>query len=409
MARIWRHRRAIAAALAALAGLVLAPAFAADQGPNAGTDLYDRPVLAADPGMHTGTIWAQAVDEKGRYAVTGGDDRTVRIWSIADGKLLRTIFIPAGPDPVGTIRAVAISPDGSTIAAGGWTERLTPGQAIYLFDRESGALVRRIFNDLPSDAKFLGFSPTGRFLAATLGGANGLRVFDRDKDWSEAFRDDSYGDDSYGAAFARDGRLATTSLDGKIRLYAYDPESRTPNFRAVGQPTAAPSGRRPRGLAFSPGENRLAVGYYDVAAVDLLDARTLSRVGGQSPANAKPSPVGLDAVAWSRDGQTLYAAGGVNDAQGRRLLFAWDRGGLGVERRLTYCAPDTAAGVNALPDGRILVASMAACLGLMEADGKPVWTVASPILDFREQYDVLKVSPDGKVVDFGYLGSPAPC
>ena len=109
----------IAAAFAALAGLVLTPAFAEDQGPNAGTDLYDRPVLAVDPGMHTATLKAQAVDAEGQYAVTGGDDRTVRIWSVADGKLLRTIFVPVGPDPVGAIYAVAISPDGSTIAAGG--------------------------------------------------------------------------------------------------------------------------------------------------------------------------------------------------------------------------------------------------------------------------------------------------
>lgn len=48
MARIRRHRRAIAAAFAALTGLVLAPAFAEDQEPNAATDLYDRPVLAVD-------------------------------------------------------------------------------------------------------------------------------------------------------------------------------------------------------------------------------------------------------------------------------------------------------------------------------------------------------------------------
>ncbi len=142
-----------------------------------------------------------------------------------------------------------------------------------------------------------------------------------------------------------------------------------------------------------------------MAAVDVLDARTLNRVGGQSPANATPTTIGLSAVAWSHDGRTLYAAGGVNDAQHRRLLFAWDRAGLGGERRLTYCAADTAAGVDALPDGRILVASLAQCLGLMDADGKPVWTVASPVLDFRGQSDVLKVSPDGKVVDFGYRRS----
>jgi WD40 repeat protein len=66
--------------------------------------------------MHTGTVTAQAVDREGRFAVTGGADRTVRVWSVADGKLQRTIWIPVGPDPVGDIFAVAISPDGTTIA-----------------------------------------------------------------------------------------------------------------------------------------------------------------------------------------------------------------------------------------------------------------------------------------------------
>ena len=37
------------------------------------------------------------------------------------------------------------------------------------------------------------FSPDGRYLAATLGGPNGVRVFDRDKNWSEIFRDTEYG------------------------------------------------------------------------------------------------------------------------------------------------------------------------------------------------------------------------
>jgi hypothetical protein len=76
VAQVQRHRRAIAAALFGLAALASAPALAEGQGPNAGTDLYDRPVLAIDPGMHTAKIWAQAVDSAGRYAVTGGADRT---------------------------------------------------------------------------------------------------------------------------------------------------------------------------------------------------------------------------------------------------------------------------------------------------------------------------------------------
>jgi hypothetical protein len=79
VAKAQRHRRAIAAAFLALIAMAFAPALAEDQGPNAGTDLYDRPVLVLDPGMHTAKINAQAVDAAGRFAVTGGDDRTVKI------------------------------------------------------------------------------------------------------------------------------------------------------------------------------------------------------------------------------------------------------------------------------------------------------------------------------------------
>jgi WD40 repeat protein len=491
MARVHRHRCAIAGCLLALVALALAPALAQDQGPNAGTDLYDRPVLAIDPGMHTAKIRAQAVDSAGRFAVTGGDDRTVRVWSIADGTLLRTIWIPVGPENVGAVYAVAISPDGSTIAAGGYMERIQGDVPIYVFDRESGNLIRRIHGGLPDVTFFLTFSTDGRYLAATLAGGNGLRVFDRDKDWSEVFRDDRYGDNSYGASFAHDGRLATTALDGMIRLYEYGefgglgvqlieedglikvvtPIEGTPaakagvlsgdvigaiddaptqglaldqavdklrgavnspvklkivrgpqkevkeftivrdvirgqsSFRRIGEPVKMSTGRLPYDLAFSPDGKRLAVGYYDVAAVDVLDGTTLSRVGGESPAGVQPGTVGLSAVAWSHDGQTLFAVGSASDAQERYLLFSWNRGGLGDERRLTYCASNTATDVNSLPDGRIFLASTQACFGLMSDRGQPIWTVASPILDFRGERDLLRVSPDGQVVEFGYGAS----
>ncbi len=51
---------------------------------------------------------------------------------------------------------------------------------------------------------------------------------------------------------------------------------------------------------------------------------------------------------------------------------------------------------------------MASCLGLIGARGEPIWTVAAPILNFRNQADVMRVSEDGKVVDFGYRGLGQP-
>src|SRR5437588_405264 len=98
-----------------------AGARAADPQTDAPPGLYDRPVLVVDPGMHTARIWRASADEDGRWAVTGSDDKAIRVWSLPDGALVRTIRFPAGPGHVGKVYAVAISPDGTLVAAGGYT------------------------------------------------------------------------------------------------------------------------------------------------------------------------------------------------------------------------------------------------------------------------------------------------
>src|SRR4249919_4362847 len=71
--------------------------------PAARARLYEQPVLTIDPGMHTAPITDVSADAAGRLAVTGSDDKTVRVWSLTDGKLLRTIRVLAGPSNVGKI------------------------------------------------------------------------------------------------------------------------------------------------------------------------------------------------------------------------------------------------------------------------------------------------------------------
>jgi WD40 repeat protein len=44
--------------------------------------------------MPTNEIKDAAVDAEGRWAVTGSEDKTVRVWSLADGALLRTVPVP---------------------------------------------------------------------------------------------------------------------------------------------------------------------------------------------------------------------------------------------------------------------------------------------------------------------------
>ena len=143
----------------------------------------------------------------------------MRLWSLPEGRLLRTLRWPIGPGSDGKVDAVAVSPDGKLVAAGGYDARWTSQQrtSVYLFDTASGALKARVGN-FEEVIHHLAFSSDGRFLAAMLRAGNGLRVIDTER-MSEAAADRDYGDNSYGAAFAPDGRLFTVAFDGYLRAY----------------------------------------------------------------------------------------------------------------------------------------------------------------------------------------------
>jgi WD40 repeat protein len=270
MARIFRGQgRGVARAL------LLAFAFVAVASPSARAQLYEQPELIVDPGMHTAPIRDVGVDAAGRIAITGGLDKTLRIWSLTNGELLRTIRIPAGPGDIGKIYAVAVRPDGPLVAAGGWTQFSNSARedSIYVFKTLTGQMAARIAG-IPSSTASLAFSPDGRYLAAGLFGTNGLRVYDRDRQWSEVFRDTNYGDRIWGVTFSADGRLATTSYDGKVRLYDRD-------FRLVVPPEKVTGGRGPFKIAFSPDGALLAVGYNDVPN-DLIDENVRAQMLKQS-------------------------------------------------------------------------------------------------------------------------------
>jgi WD40 repeat protein len=335
--------------------------------------LYDRPVLIVDPDMHTAASKVAAADAAGRFLVTGSDDKTVRIWQAADGKLLQTIRMPAGPGPIGEICAVAMSPVGDIVAAGGYPDTTDTG-AIYLFDRSTGRMTKRIGDLPPSVVMALAFSGDGRYLAAALG-SGGLRVFDHDKNWSEAYRDEDY---EIGVAFANDGRLATSSYDRNIRLYDR-------NLTLVAT-QAAPSGDHPARLAFSPDGKVLAVGHNILKpSVDLLDGQSLAPLPGPNLEGLLDNEE-LFSVAWSADGQTLFASGRYRDQAGDRPVLAWDKAGRGPRPAISAkCAASdsTTFALVPLPEGQLFVTKFMPCFAMLKPDGGTLWTLSPPVGDFR--------------------------
>ena len=57
------------------------------------------PVLRLETGMHTAAILSIGMDAAQRYLVTGSTDKTVRVWELASGQLLRTLRPPLGRGP----------------------------------------------------------------------------------------------------------------------------------------------------------------------------------------------------------------------------------------------------------------------------------------------------------------------
>ncbi|MBS0178802.1 MAG: caspase family protein [Nitrospira sp.] len=357
-----------------------------------------EPLLRFETGMHTAMINRIATDREGRWAVTVSDDKTARVWEVASGRLLHVWRPPQGDGDEGKLFAAALSPDGTTMALGGWTQfndgqnTVAPdGFSIYLVDRERGRLLHRIAG-LPSVALHLAYSSDGRWLVSSLGDA-GVRLFDATSG-AEPGRDADYKGASYSAHFRADSRrLVTTSYDGQVRLYALE-AGRLQLLKS----TKLTGGERPYFARFSPDGRSLAVGFEDSAVVQVLDAETLAEV-------ARPATTGVDngnlgRVAWSADGRFLFASGSW-DVGGKSPVRRWVVGRW-MEFKDVPLAANTVMDLASLPDGGLLFAAGDPTWGVMSREGPVVRRQDSLLADFRDQCDALRLSADGRRVRFGY-------
>ena len=111
---------------------------------------------------------ADPAHRRGRDLHADGDglaDKTVRLWALPEGgrgapTLLRTLRVPIGERDGGKIHAVALSPGGKWVAAGGWDAHnsVDKTMGVYIFE----AATRRLGH--PS-GPLRGCNPSSRLLA----------------------------------------------------------------------------------------------------------------------------------------------------------------------------------------------------------------------------------------------------
>lgn len=353
------------------------------------------PFLRIEAGGHTGSVPRLAIDSSGRIMASAGYDKTVRLWTVEDGKELAVLRPPIGTRQEGEIYAVAMTPDARRVFAAGATGHAWDGTfSIYLFDTVHARLAG-LLPGLPAPVFDLAVSPDGTRLAAGLA-QEGVRVWDAGTG-KPVFADRAYGGPVRAVAFDRQNRLFATAADGRVR--AYDPGGRR---IAEAQPEP---GLRPWGLAVSPDGDLVAVTFENADRqgklhVDVLSATTLARVFSPDTSGLKGE--GLLAVAWApgATGGAELLAGGYARAEGHNVIRRWGDYGLGAPRDLP-AARDTILDIVPDPEGGAVFSAEDPGWGRIGPDGAILLRPAPPAADLRPAREQrLALSHDGTVVEF---------
>ena len=158
---------------------------------------------------HSGPVQSVAISPDGRFILSGGDDRTMRLWSVATGEEVHRF-----DGHEGWVSAVAFSPDGSGAASGNYD------RIVRLWDLRSGRELHRLSDNRQAVVR-LAFSPDGtRLLSA--GEDRSVILWDAEVG-RLLHRLEGHAGPVQAVAFSPDGRYALSSgNDRTVRVWSLE-------------------------------------------------------------------------------------------------------------------------------------------------------------------------------------------
>jgi WD40 repeat protein len=375
------------------------------------------PIIRITSEMHSARMLNISADAAGRVLATASADKTVKLWDVGTGKLLRTLRPPIGPGVEGNLIAVAVSPDGKTVAAGGYTgDSWDKSYSVYLFDADSGELRSRIpgFN---GPILRLAYSYDGKRLAVSVnaggGFGNGIHVYNA-ADNSRLFSDTKFNGFIYALDFASNGNLAAASYKGELRIYRQDGSIVSQQISKLGEMIW--------NIKFSPDGQKLAVSY-EFESRNEVDV--LSGIDGSWQYSLYGIKGGLQSISWSHDGRYILVAGGKSDSSGNKILHRWSVNSRSVDETIVLPSKSSIRQLLSLKDGSAAFLSPLSGFGVVAPEGASSSGVTGPVpkikseelsvkkegvrfynriavADFQKNHDAFKITPDASTVMFSY-------
>ena len=271
--------------------------------------------------FHTDIILNFDTDPSGRYIITCSFDKTAKLWDAESMDLIRTFRVPIKEGVEGKLFACAISPNCQIVALGGGTGCDFDSEglfSIYLFNIDNGELIYKL-NRLPAAIIDLEFSEDGKFLAVSL--IDNTVVIYQTGSWTRIKTLNDFGDVVIRLEFNEDGLLATTCVDGKLRLFSS-------SFNIINQ-KQYDINAIPTSISFFPGGEKFALGSEPGPNLEVLDLSSLNLLYRPDYRDINTINA-FSIVAYSNDGNYLFAGGDRRDSKsGLWVIRRWEIGGKG--------------------------------------------------------------------------------